>query len=662
VTQVVTSCTCDCPDTCSIIATVEDGAVVGIRGNRDFEVTRGFLCQKSRGFLKRVFSPDRVLHPLRKDRAGWRRIGWDQAADIIADKLDKALRTSGPLSVFYFRESGSIAALKLVNERFFNLLGGATFSTGSLCGGAGIAGQRLDFGLRTSHDPFDLLNSKLILIWGRNPAWTNVHLMPILRQARAAGAKVVLVDPVRTATAKVADWHLCPVPGSDAYLALGIAKVLIDEHLIANDYVAERTTGFERFAAMSNRHSLDVISKSTGVSAIDIRRLAHLFGSLKPAAVLGGWGLQRRRNGADTYRMLDALGALTGNIGVSGGGVSHGMDETRWFSRAVCLRERAAARREIPRPQTGRGLLEAAAPPVAVAVVSGGNPLNQCPNSDLVRQAFAEIDFVVVLDMFMTDTARAADIVLPATHFLQERDVVASYWHNYVMPVNVAQARLGEEKTDLEIFAGLGRRLGLDHELPDTPDYYLEQITSPLADEGIDLARIMLGPVRPESAVDVPFSENRFFTPSGRFEFASELGEPRISDTGRYPYHLLSPHPRQRTHSQLPGIFNHRIPSALISPAIASRHALNDGDKVVVTTPQGSLGCAVAVSGRVRDDTIVIYEGTWEQLGGSVNRLTSDELSDRGLSATYNDTMCNISKGASKLNAHSEPLAGDDMG
>lgn len=642
--EVITSCTCDCPDTCSIIATVSGGKVTRIQGNPDFEVTRGFLCPKSAGFLKRVFSPERVLYPLRKEGSGWKRIGWDEAADVIAEKIEVALRQAGPLSLFYFREGGSLAALKSVNERFFNLLGGATFATGSLCGGAGIAGQTRDFGLRTAHDPFDLLNSSLIVIWGRNPAWTNVHLVPILKEARRHGTRLVLIDPVRTATADFVDVHVAPVPGTDGWLAAGMAKTLAEEGLIDRGFLARHTLGAERFLAEVDGADLRVISQITGVSIEQIRELAILYGNAKPAAVVGGWGLQRRRHGAATYRMIDALGALTGNIGVSGGGVSHGMDEMRWFDKGVRLSGRGAVRREIPKPRTGRGLLEATDPAIRVAIVTAGNPLNQCPNTETVRQAFATVDFVVVMDMFMTDTARAADIVLPATHFLQERDVLGSYWHNFVMPVNVAQARLGEEKTDLEAFALIGKRLALDPDLRDDPDPYLESLIRPLEREGITLKTVMDGPVRPPSAVDVPFRDGHLPTASGRFEFVGEITLPETTESREYPYHLISPHPAERSHSQLAEGFMRTLPTVYVPVEVASRCGLTEGARVSVETPQGALGCITSITASLRQDTLVIHEGWWEHLGGSVNRLTPDSLSDAGLSATYNDVMCRIVK------------------
>jgi anaerobic selenocysteine-containing dehydrogenase len=644
VKQVITSCTCDCPDTCSIVAYCDGGRITQLKGDPNFPITAGFLCQRSRGFLKRLYSPERILHPLKRQGTGWKRISWDEAGDTIARKVDLALREHGPLALYYFKDGGSLSALKLVNERFFNLLGGGTFASGSLCGGAGIAGQAADFGIRTSHCPMDLVNSRLIIIWGRNPAWTNVHLLPILRRAKSRGAITILIDPLRTATAGIVDRYVSLVPGTDAYLALGMARRLLEEDLVAHAFIEDHTQGFEAFRAVVGQHSLESVSQVTGVSPGEIRELALLYAENHPAAILGGWGLQRRVSGANTYRFLDALGALTGNIGVKGGGVSHGMDETRWFDKGVGLGERAGLRREIPRPRTGRGLLDAADPPVRLAFVSGSNPVAQCPNTGLVREAFQNIDLVVVLDMFMTDTAQAADIVLPTTHFLQEQDLVASYWHNYVMPVRVAQGRLEEEKTDLEIFALMSKKLGLDKEFPDDPDYFLKQLIGPLRAQGLSLEHLMEGPVRPRQAVDVPFADGLFPTASSRFEFVGSMPAPNPPVTGGYPYHLISPHPHDRNHSQIAEGFTFRLPVVHISRAAAGRHHLEEGMQVEVTTPQGALTGAVEIAESLRADTVVIYEGWWDRLGGSVNRLTPDAVSDMGLSATYYDIRCNLSK------------------
>jgi anaerobic selenocysteine-containing dehydrogenase len=641
--EVLTSCTLDCPDTCSILAEVDGDRVTALRGNPDFEFTRGFLCRKSRGFLKRVFSPERILHPLKREGSGWKEISWEEATDLAAGRIGRAVETHGPLSVFYYRDAGSIAGLKLVNDRLFNLLGGATFASGSLCGGAGIAGQTVDFGLRTSHAPNDILNSKLVIIWGRNPAWTNVHLVPLLKEASARGAVLVLVDPVKTATAGLVDLHLAPVPGTDGLLALGLAGCLIEGGYIDRQFLAGCTEGYGGFAELAGHYNLKVISDLTGISNYTIRQLANMYGRTRPAAILGGWGVQRHSNGANTYRLLDALGAITGNIGIRGGGVSHGMDETRWYEKRVQGAEHATLRREIPRPITGRGMLEAAGPQIEVAVVSGGNPVNQCPNTELVREAYERTPFVIVMDMHMTDTAAAADLVLPSTHFLQEEDVVASYWHNYLMPVNPAQGRLGEERTDLETFAAIGKKLGVGDMLTDDPEHYLEALLRPLAGEGITLEAVRRGPLRPRGAVEVPFADGKFATPTGRFRFVVYVSEP-AGGSEEYPFHLISSHPHDRNHSQLAGATEAGVPVVRVARGAAEVLNLFDGDAVDVETCRGSLNCTVRLSDGLREDTVLIYEGWWDRLGGSVNRLTGDGLSDMGESATYYDARCRLVK------------------
>jgi anaerobic selenocysteine-containing dehydrogenase len=393
--------------------------------------------------------------------------------------------------------------------------------------------------------------------------------------------------------------------------------------------------------------SVEKAAQVTGVSVSAIKELGELYSASRPAAILAGWGLQRHRRGAYTYRLLDALAALAGNIGVSGGGVSHGMDENRWFDGSVTLTDRRRFFREIPKPQTGRGLLEAVEPSIELGIVSGGNPVVQCPDSQKVREAFGRLGFLTVIDSFMTDTAAEADLVLPTTHFLQEEDVVGSYWHNMVQPVKPVVGRLGEEKTDLEIFAALAARVGLGESFPADPAGFLKQLVSPLAEEGTGLERIAEGPVKPASAVNVPFEKGAFPTPSGRFQFVDAVQITENLTDADYPYHLITPHPHSRNHSQLPGEFRPRPVEVLLSPTTARKMGVDEGDALCVESRRGRLKGVTCISGSPRDDTVVVFEGTWESLGGSANRLTSDRLTDMGLSATYFDTACRLRRAGS---------------
>ena len=467
--------------------------------------------------------------------------------------------------------------------------------------------------------------------------------MPVLKEAKKSGCRIVLIDPVATETSRLVDEHLKIAPGTDALLAIGLTRVLLEGGCGEADFIKSYTSGFTRYLKATSGIGLDRVSRETGLSESEIRDLAMYCCANRPVAIVGGWGIQRRRNGAITYRYLDALGAVLGSIGVPGGGVSHGMDEMRWFDLDVTLGEKPAERRFIPKPQTGKGILSAIDPPIEVAVVTGANPVNQCPNTQLVRKAFEAIPFVVVADMFMTDTAVLADLFLPTTHFLQERDMLGSYCHNYVMPVNPAQPKLGEEKSDLEVMHLLAERLGVGADFPGEPEFYLEKMIAPLKAEGAGLDELMQGPYRPPSAVDVPFADRKFMTPSGKFEFVDTLPAP-LDESSEYPYWLISPHPAGSIHSQLRDVSEDRPPEVHISPAAAGAHGLSDGDPALVKTATGELVCRAVIGRDVRDDTVIIYEGTWDRLGGTVNRLTPDTLSDGGTSATYYDVKCSIGR------------------
>lgn len=637
----LTSCTQDCPDTCSILVEKQGDRIKSIRGNPDFELTRGFLCRKARNFLPRLYSPERILEPLVKQGGNWRSTTWQKAIDMIARKLDDSISKYGVLSIYYFRDSGSISALKIVNDRFFNLLGGATFATGSLCGGAGIAGQTMDFGKRISHDPMDLLNARTVIIWGRNPVWTNVHMVPILKQARKSGAYCVLIDPLRTPTAKIVDWYISITPSSDCYLIIGMIKVILELNLVDHDFIKDHTLNYETLVESIKAYDLRWISEKVGLDVAQIVRLARLYAENKPSAIIGGWGVQRKRHGAQLYRLLDALAAITGNIGIAGGGVSHGYDEMRWFDTGVSLSDKGV-RREIPKPMTASGILNASAPPLKVGFVSGANPACQCPNTIGVKKALRSLDLLVVIDMFMTDTASLADIVLPCTFFLQESDLVGSYWHNYVMPVNIVENRLGNEKTDLEIFALLARTMGLESEFPEDPDFFLEQMIRPLKSHGASLALLKSGPYRPPGVSKVAFADKRFETISGKFEFISRFEPMGERTSGDYPYYLLTPHPADRTHSQMPSPPPQGLPVVRISRRLANLLDVADRGRVLVTTPYGELVGRCWVIDDLRDDVVILEEGNWEISGGSVNRLTSEEMSDHGECATFNDVPCRI--------------------
>ena len=637
---VLTTCTRDCPDACSQFARVRDGRLVELRGNPAHPITRGFLCSRARDFVRRVYSPNRVTTPLRRVDGSWKAIPWSEALDLMAEKLAEYRDRFGSLSVLHYHDNGSTAGLKLLTKRFFNLMGGATTVSGSLCGGAGYAGQTLDFGSRTAHEPVDIPNSRLILIWGRNPMNTNVHLVPFLREARSRGATLVLIDPVRTRTADLCHLHYQPLPGSDGYLAAAMGKVLLEEGLTDRDFVDRHTEGFEGYRATLDGLSLEWLASRCGISTPEVRKLARLYGSTKPAAIWTGWGLQRREFGAEIYRLVDALGALTGNIGVPGGGVSHGIEEREYWDWGLVAAEAAVARRSIARPLIGEGILRAQDPSIKMVVVTCANPANQAPHSLKVRAALQQTEFLVVVDSFLTDTADLAHLFLPATSPFEEEDLVGSFGHHWLGPVNPAIDPVGEARSDLQIFQGLAERLGVKG-MEGTATEWLERLAAPLRPLGITLEMLKAGPVRHPTAPTVPFADRRFPTPSGRFRFTSEVPPNPADERGRR-FVLISSHPESSVHAQiLPEDQGDPI-EVRMNPADAGELGVSEGDEIVLRGGNGRLMGRAVLDATLARGVLHCYQGGWIKYGAGVNQVVPDIITRQGLCAGFYEATVEV--------------------
>jgi anaerobic selenocysteine-containing dehydrogenase len=511
-TKIYTSCTLDCPDGCGIIAHVTDGKVVKLEGHSNHEFTRGYLCAKTYRFPRTLYSEERRLHPLRREGdsidAPWKRIGWDEALDLIADRIKGFVSESNPLSIMHYQRTGSWGATKKLGHRFWNLLGGVTTASGSLCSGAARAGQKLDFGERLGHDPSDIINSKLVLLWGRNPLATNLHVVPLLKEVRENGGRVVLIDPVKSESATICDAHLQPRVATDAAFAMALAKIIISEELYDTGFVRDHTSGYERFVNLLSQHSLADLSAECGLSIEQLQAFARDYATTKPASILLGWGLNKYVNSAEVFRCVDALAALCGQVGIPGGGVTHGFNTQRNFDKSVEAGDKVRFRREIPEPLLGRGLLDAQDPPVRMMFVNGGNPVNQSPNSNLVAKAFRALDFVVVVDSFLTDTADYAHVFLPTTMFLEEEDVLVSWGHNIIGGVNPTVAPRGETRSDMWIFQQLALRLGFGEDMAGSPREWLKRILAPLESHGVNVDERADGALR-ESGVSHQFGPIR---------------------------------------------------------------------------------------------------------------------------------------------------------
>ncbi|MGE5578395.1 MAG: molybdopterin-containing oxidoreductase family protein [Syntrophothermus sp.] len=679
-----TACPLNCYDTCGMLAYVKDGRVVRLEGDPDHEITRGFICRKGRDFVERTYAPDRLLYPQRKVGNGWERISWDQACALMAEKLLAARERYGSLAIFHNYDYGSQGLLRALDQRFFNALGGVTSTVGSLCWSAGLAAQEYDFGAYAAHDPLDHLNARTIVIWGRNPAYTNIHLIPIIQEARRRGARVALVDPVRTKTASFADLVVQPRPGTDGALALAMASVIIEDGLADLAYIHEHVHGFEEFRKLAGEFPPERVEGIAGVSAATIRELARFYGEIKPASLLIGMGLQRHTNGGQTIRAIDALAAITGNIGIPGGGANYAHSNLSGFGE-IKGRELARQRREIIRAQLGEGLLNAQDPTVQVAVITRSNPVAQSPATPKIIEVFQKIPFVVVIDQFMTDTAEMADLVLPCTTFLEEEDIYANSWHNWLAYGPKVVEPRGESKSDVVIFTELAQRMGLGSYFNRSITQWMEDLLAPLNRYGVTLERLKQAPMRFPAAPQVAWADQKFLTPSGKYELFSEKAqangldplpryrEPReapesykapvsaasaedaVGEKGaprgaKYPLYLLTPHMQVQTHSQFANLASRRemeetkLPWVHLHPRAALDRGLEEGNWVEVTSPRGSLRARVRVDSAVREDVALIYEGYWLKYGGGVNLLTADYVSDMGLQAAFYDCLCEVSK------------------
>jgi anaerobic selenocysteine-containing dehydrogenase len=653
--EILTACTADCPGTCSIIALVKNGEIKKLRGNPEHDITSGFICKNTRRYLEeRFYNHRRILHPLKKEDGKWVQIKWDDALEIAADKILKVSEKYGSQSILYYQGYGARTALRILNRRFFNILGGVTTLHGSICGGTGQAGQEMDMGVRLSHDPISHLKSNLIILWGRNPAVTDIHLWKIILKAQRNGAKLVVVDPVQTESAKRADLHIQPSPGSDTYLAIAMAKIIIKENLQDEKFIEAHTEYFYDYLKLLETFNLEEISRLTDVSREKLFYLAKLYAEGSPSSIVLGWGLQRYKKAHLTFRFIDALAAITGNIGKVGGGLSHGFDEYGYFNHDYALDEIAPHRRSLAMPILGKEILQTRDPPIKLAFITAGNPLAMLANTGKVKRAFESVDYVIIVDQFLNDTAEVADLFLPATSFLEDEDLVGSYGHYWISPINPVVNPLGECKSELKIFQELSIRLGFEEEMAGTHREWLKKLAEPIIKEGISLEDLFTKAHRFPSAPVTPFSDGEFNSESGKFEFVknpdlkgvfTEEGLDNDLNSNKEYLRLLSISPKNWIGSEIPE--NEHGKSLLevqVHPKIIARENITDGDTVWIESSTGKLLVKVKENIAIRPDFVLTYRGGWQKYGKGVNVLTRDLISDEGNGAPYYETFVKLKR------------------
>ncbi len=698
------TCSLDCPDSCGVLATVDHatGRVVRIAGDPSHPVTRGFLCGKVARYLDRVYAPDRVLHPMRR-RAGvlkaslkagdemqaFERISWDEALGTIAEKLQTISHQQGPESILPYSYAGTIGQLGYgsMDRRFFHRLGASQLDR-TICASAGTAAFNAVYGTRLGPEPQSFVHAKLIIAWGANLHGNSIHLWPFIEQARRNGARLVVIDPYQTRTARLADEHLAVRPGTDTALAMGMMHVILRDGLEDRAYIAECTHGFEalRDRVMTDNYAPERVASITGIDAQNIVAFARAYATTTPAVIRVNYGVQRTDNGGTAARAVGMLPLLTGAWKHHGGGVMLSTSAAFGFNSAKLQMPElmgksplGRAARTVNMSQLGQALTTLDDPPVKALFVYNSNPAAVAPNQNAVLRGMRRPDlFTVVHDSFFTDTADHADIVLPAPTFLEQDDVQGAYGHYFVQLSPRAMQPLGEARSNVWVFSQLAQRMGFGE--PCFRDAERDLMVQALNSKhpwhaGVTLerleqeSRVSLALPRNERGQFLPFSDATWFrTPSGRGEFYSDslalqgldplpgyVATPERCDTIQ-PLQLLArkaDHWMNSTFANLPqhqALEQQRIGlhALEIHPDDAAARNIVNGDSVEVVNERGSIQLQAAITDRVQPGTVAATLG-WNKLapdGNGVNVLTSERLTDLGGGATFYAVSVQVSRAA----------------
>jgi anaerobic selenocysteine-containing dehydrogenase len=683
-TTVRAVCPHDCPDTCGMVVTVQNGRAIDLRGDPDHPFTRGFLCGKVARYLDRVYHPERLLYPQKrlgaKGQGLFTRISWEEAIETIAARFQEiAASAHGPEAILPYSYAGTMGMLQgsSLDRRFFNRLG-ASLLARTICASAGAAGSDVTLGTRAALDPESIVRARLIVNWGSNTSVTNTHLWALMHRARKEGARIVTIDPFRSRTAARSDWWIPIRPGTDAALALGMMHILWREGLHDEDYLSRYCLGAQELRERAlNEFAPERVASITGLSVLDIERLALEYGTIRPALIRLNYGLQRHGGGGMAVRTITCLPAVTGSWRDAGGGAL--LSTSKLYPWATSRLERPdlspPGTRTINMVQLAEALHgQLPGPPVQALYVYNANPAAVCPDQGRVIAGLRRDDlFTVVHEQFQTDTANYADILLPATTQLEHFDIHGSYGHLYVQINPPSVAAPGEATPNTEVFRLLARKMNFEPELfePTDEDLAIEAISTngSGAFSGLTLERLhQEGPIRLNVPPDyAPFAEGRFPTPSGKCELYSPAMAARGVDplpayvpphedpqtrpdlATRYPLQMLSPPEPSFLNSTFVNVASLRKkagePTVHIHMDDAAAREITEGQAVRVFNDRGSFRAKARVGETVKRG-VVVSQGIWWSKysvdGVNCNATTSTRLTDLGGGATFFDNLVDV--------------------
>lgn len=654
-TQVLPSaCPLDCPDACSLEVRVQDGRVVKIDGTHRNPLTQGYICSKVRRFPELLYGEDRVLHPAvrvgKKGEGRFEPISWDQALDFAAARMREARDRWGGESILPFSYGGSNGLLTqdTTDARLFYRLGASRLARTVCAAATGRAATGL-YGKMPGIALPDYVHSKLIVVWGVNPSASGIHLVPILQEAQKLGAALVVIDPRRTPLAKKADLHLAPRPGTDLPLALSIHRFLFEEGFADWSFLNEHAHGAEELRRRALPWTFERAAEVSGVPAEDVALLARMYAEASPAAIRAGWGMERNRNGGSAVAAVLALPAVGGKFGVRGGGYTLSNSGAFKFDQPSAVQEPEPSTRVVNMNLLGRTLVEEQNPPVQVLFVYNCNALATMPNQELVRRGLEREDlFTVVFEQVWTDTARYADLALPATTFLEHREVSRGYGSMLMHRADAVAAPAGEARPNYEVFGDLCRRLGLSRPgEPETADELEAALVNQRLRDDLDRDGFAL----PDTGwAPIQFGDSFPLTPDRKAHLLPEALD-REAPFGLYAYQedlpglaLISPASSRTISSYLGNLYRDHCPLE-IHPQDAALRGIADGDEVRVWNAYGEVRVKARLTRDVKPGVVVLPKGLWSHQtlsGTTANAVAPDTLTDLGRGACFNDARVEV--------------------
>ena len=671
------ACSHDCPDTCSWLVEIRNGKAERLYGNPDHPFTRGTLCAKVNHYLERVYHPDRLLHPLKrigaKGAGRFVRTTWDEALTEIATKWKAIIAESGAEAILPYSSAGNQGMIQMasLDRRLFGVMG-CTRLERKICGEVAAEGLTATQGTGLGIDPEELIHSRLIVLWGTNTIVTNLHLWPVILEARSRGAKIVVVDPIRTRTAEQADWHLPLRPASDAALALAMMHVIIRDDLVDHDYVEQHAEGYEQLVERVRDYPPARVALITGLAAEEIERFAFEYATTQPSLLRPLIGIEHHRNGAMMFRTLACLPILTGAWRHRGGGLSRStgaLQSSILNSQGLQMPEKGVAEvRTLNMRDLGNDLCnQQLDPPIRSVCIYNCNPVVSMPNQQRIIEGLRRENlFTVVHDLFVTETAKYADFVLPATSQIECLDIVPAWGHHYLTMNRPAIDPVGESVSNTEFFRRLAAALG-------RTEPWLYERDEALIRTALDSGHPWLADVTFERLWDEgyvrlnedrdwrPFANGGFHTPSGKALLYSrpllEMGIDPLPGCGeiRQPLHdelqLISGKTLHFLNTSYSQIERHQKREGTLFIDLqsddAAARSIDDGDLVHVSNQQGTVTAACRISNKVRPGVAWMPFGGFGDAQGnacSVNTLTPEEPTDWGGGSGFYDTFVKVSK------------------